>query len=95
MNENDIAYLIAGGVCTFGLLAVVILQQIEMRLLRKTLHQFIIQWQSWAAAKIEDYPTARLLAGIARQNPSAGANNVSVEVPKKPKQGFTLKQSAE
>lgn len=63
MNQNDI-YLI----CLFGMWIFVVCQQyLRIRSLEKDNRKLMLEWQAWAAAKLQDFPTARLMAGIARQ----------------------------
>lgn len=97
MNGNLICNIILA-VCLWGMLYINHQLQKRIDAITKQRDKLHLQWQAWSAAKMQDYPTARLLAGLAREPVdipppssvmSAGATDDTR------KEIYTIKQSAE
>ena len=92
MNQNELYLLLNLGMVSAALLIIICWQFRRIKELEKDTRNLMLQWQAWAACKLEDFPTARLMAGLAKSPPvtplpePAGA--------KENKTNLTIEQSA-
>ena len=101
MNQNELFLLLHYFAMAFALMTLIYWQHKRIRELEVSKNDILLQWFTWSSAKQEDYPSARMMASLARQKQSAGAplltehilgEDAKKENPKK--EIFTIKQSA-
>ena len=86
MNQNDLFTFLCMGMAISSMVFVMYCQWLRIKELEKYQNELNLQWQAWSAAKMEDFPTARLMAGLARESKptvvveSAGAKEIKQEL---------------
>lgn len=91
MNENELFYLLTMGMGLFCLLYVIFTQSRRIKNLQELAHSLSRDYVILARSKEGDFPTARLMASVAKQ--SAGATILTDPKEETKANKFTIEQA--